>query len=87
VFAKIVRDEADFVGRTLTRRLDQLIEQGVEQLVPFLIAAMAVGLIRRRDARALAHWIVRVTIIVLLAPPPGHLEAALDELLLPMLEP
>lgn len=86
VFAKMVRDEPDFVGRALTRDLPWLIDQGVDQLVPFLAAAMELGIIGRGIPDRLAHWLVRVVIITLLAPPPGHLEGALNELLLPMLE-
>jgi AcrR family transcriptional regulator len=85
VFAKMVRDEPDFVGRALTRDLPRLVEQGVDQLVPFLTAATELGIISPGNPALLAHWLVRVVIITLLAPPPGPLEEALDELVLPML--
>ncbi|MGH9136920.1 MAG: TetR/AcrR family transcriptional regulator [Acidimicrobiales bacterium] len=87
VFAKIMRDEPDFLGRALTRRATALLEQGVTLLAPFLAAGMDLGLIRRQDPEALAHWVVRIAAIALAAPPPGDLQAALDAVLLPMLQP
>jgi AcrR family transcriptional regulator len=85
VFAKMVRDEPDFVGRAVTRDLAGLIDQGVSQLAPFLAAAMELNIIGRGDPNLLAHWIIRVVLITLLAPPPGDLQRALDDLLLPLL--
>jgi AcrR family transcriptional regulator len=85
VFAKMVRDEPDFVGRAVTRDLPRLVEQGVDQLVPFIAGAMDLGIIGPGNPGRTAHWLVRVVMITLLAPPPGPLEEALDELLLPML--
>jgi AcrR family transcriptional regulator len=87
VFAKTIRDEPDFVGRAVTRRLPTILEQGASLVAPFLSAAMALGLIRQQDPVRLAHWIVRTALITLVAPPPGNLETALDELLLPMIKP
>jgi AcrR family transcriptional regulator len=85
VFAKMIRDEPDFVGRAVTRDLAGLIDQGVAQVAPFLTAAMQLGIIGRGDVNLLAHWIIRVVLITLLAPPPGDLQQALDDLLLPRL--
>jgi hypothetical protein len=81
----MVRDEPDFVGRAVTRDLAGLIDQGVSQLAPFLAAAMELNIIGRGDPNLLAHWIIRVVLITLLAPPPGDLQRALDDLLLPLL--
>ena len=36
---------------------------------------------------ALGHWIARIAMACLLAPPPGALLPALDDLLLPLLDP
>lgn len=85
--AKILRDEIDWMGRLATRRLDAMLEQAVETTSPLLSAAMAFGAVRRQDPDALAHWIVRIAGICLIAPPPGDLCDALDALLLPMLSP
>lgn len=85
--AKVLRDEIDWVGRLVTRRLDSMVAQAAEVVVPFLEAAMAAGTIRRQDALVLAHWITRIGMVAIISPPPGDLRAALDALLLPALEP
>jgi AcrR family transcriptional regulator len=87
VFAKIVRDEPDFVGRTVTRRLPAIIEQGATAAAPFLQVAMDIGLIRRQDPLRLAAWMARLTVATLLSPPAGDLQDELDTVLLPLLEP
>lgn len=84
--AKILSDDADWVGRLATRRLDDLLEQAADVTTPLLAAAMAVGAIDRQEPLALAHWLVRIAMTCLLAPPPGDLLAALDALLLPTLK-
>ncbi|HEX3333475.1 MAG TPA: helix-turn-helix domain-containing protein [Acidimicrobiales bacterium] len=87
VAAKVLRDEGDWMGRMVTRQLDQLLAQGVDIVAPFLSMAMEGGLIRTQDPVALAHWLLRVGLAALVAPPPGDLQASLDALLLPMLTP
>ena len=87
VAAKVLRDEGDWMGRMVTRQLDHLLAQGVEVTAPLLSAAMAAGLVRRQDPQLLAHWMLRIALAVLVAPPPGDLQTALDELLLPVLAP
>jgi AcrR family transcriptional regulator len=87
VAAKVLRDEGDWMGRMVTRQLDNLLAQGVEVIAPLLTAAMAAGLVRRQDPQLLAHWMLRIALAVLVAPPPGDLQTALDELLLPVLAP
>ena len=87
VAAKILRDEGDWMGRMVTRQLDHLLAQGVEITAPLLTAAMAAGLVRRQDPRLLAHWMLRIALAALVAPPPGDLRTALDDLLLPVLTP
>lgn len=87
VVAKVLSDEFDWVGRLVTRRVDARIDQAVEISVPMLEAAMAAGIVREQDPVALAHWIVRIGMACIIAPPPGDLRAALDALLLPALQP
>jgi AcrR family transcriptional regulator len=84
---KIVRDETDWVGRLATRRLDDVLALGAEVAAPLLAQAMAGGYIRQQDAMALAHWLVRISMVSLIAPPPGDLTGTLDALLLPVLAP
>jgi AcrR family transcriptional regulator len=87
VAAKVLRDEGDWMGRMVTRQLDHLLAQGVEVTAPLLTAAMAAGLVRQQDPQLLAHWMLRIALAALVAPPPGDLQSALDELLLPALAP
>jgi AcrR family transcriptional regulator len=84
---KILRDEIDLVGRIATRSVDESMTRSAELTAPLLEAAMDTGHVRRQDSLALAHWIARISLACLLAPPPGDLLAALDSLLLPMLTP
>lgn len=85
VAAKILRDEGDWMGRTVTRRLDGLFAQGVEIVEPFLVAAIEAGLVRRQDPSLLAHWLVRVALAAVVSPPPGDVAHSLEFLLLPVL--
>jgi AcrR family transcriptional regulator len=87
VAAKVLRDEGDWIGRMVTRQLDHLLAQGVEVTAPLLTAAMAAGIVRRQDPQLLAHWMLRIALAALIAPPPGDLQSALDDLLLPVLAP
>jgi AcrR family transcriptional regulator len=84
---KILRDEAEWVGRVMTRRIEDGLALSAEVAAPLLESAMAEGHIRRQDPVALAHWIARIGTISLFAPPPGDLLEALDALLLPVLAP
>jgi len=85
--ARILRDESDWMGRLTTRSLGERLTEGAAVAAPFLAMAMDAGFIRRQDPQSLAHWIVRISTICLMSPPPGDLGQALDELLLPMLTP
>ncbi len=87
VTAKLLRDEGDWMGRMVTRQLDGLLLQGVEVAAPLLATTMTAGLIRRQDPELLAHWLLRIALAALVAPPPGDLQDALDELLFPALTP
>lgn len=84
---KILRDEADWVGKLATRKLDRILESGAEIAEPLLAAAMTAGAVRKQDPSALAHWVTRIGFTCVLSPPPGDLNEALDALLLPALQP
>jgi AcrR family transcriptional regulator len=84
---KILRDETDWVGRLATRRLEDALAESAADSAPLLARAMDAGYVRRQDPLALAHWIARISMICLAAPPPGDLGDALDHLLLPVLDP
>jgi AcrR family transcriptional regulator len=83
---KLLRDD-DWVGRLATRRLERSLARSAETAVPLLARAMAAGYVRQQDPLALGHWIARIAFICILTPPPGDLLAALDSLLLPLLDP
>jgi AcrR family transcriptional regulator len=85
--ARILREESEWMGRLTTRWLDERLAEGAAVSSPFLAMAMDAGFIRRQDPTSLAHWIVRISTICLMSPPPGDLREALDNLLLPMLTP
>jgi AcrR family transcriptional regulator len=87
VAAKVLRDEGDWMGRMVTRRLDALLEEGVAMTAPMLSIAMASGMIRTQDPEMLAHWLLRIALSALVAPPPGDLRASLEAFLLPVLTP
>jgi hypothetical protein len=75
------------LGRLATRRIDEALTRSAEASAPLLASAMDAGLVRRQDPLALGHWIARIAVACLLAPPPGDLLEALDALLVPMLDP
>jgi AcrR family transcriptional regulator len=85
--AKILRDEVDWMGRLATRQLQDQLQRAAEATAPLLEGAMTSGAIRTQDALALAHWIVRISFLCTVAPPPGDLLEELDRLLLPVLDP
>ncbi|GAB11858.1 putative TetR family transcriptional regulator [Gordonia araii NBRC 100433] len=87
VVGKILRDEAEWVGKLATRRLDSLLQESADVAAPLLAAAMAAGVVREQDPMTLAHWIVRIWSTCIFSPPPGDLTEALDFLLLPVLQP
>ena len=84
---KILRDETDWVGRVMTRRIEAGLALSADVAAPLLESAMDEGHIRRQDPLVLAHWIARIGTLSLFAPPPGDLLEALDALLLPVLAP
>ena len=85
--AKILRDEGEWLGRFVSRRIDAIVDQGVTSVEPFVAAAMGAGIIRLQDARALTEWLVRIMAVTIVSPPPGDLVTALNALLLPVLTP
>jgi AcrR family transcriptional regulator len=80
-------NDSDWVGRLVTRDLDDALERQAAVSAPLLALAMKEGHIRRQDPVALAHWLARISLICLFSLPPGDLFSALDALLLPVLEP
>jgi AcrR family transcriptional regulator len=87
VLAKVLRDEPDFVGRAVTGHAGPMIEQGARMLAPLYQSLMDAGRIRRQDPLALAHWILRVFMMLVIAPAPTDVDDLLDAMLLPALTP
>ncbi|MDN5857862.1 MAG: TetR/AcrR family transcriptional regulator [Pseudonocardia sp.] len=87
VLAKVLADEPDLVGTYVTRDSAALIELVTGMLRPMLEGAMAGGAIARRDPVVLAEWLVRITVSLILTPPPVELEEFLAQILLPALTP
>jgi AcrR family transcriptional regulator len=87
VLAKVVADEPELIGPFLVTEAPALLDQIAALLVPALQAAMDAGELARRDPDAVAHFLVRLCLSYLLAPPPGDVAAVLGELLVPALTP
>ncbi|GAA3236397.1 TetR/AcrR family transcriptional regulator [Actinocorallia longicatena] len=87
IIAKVMRDEPDFVGRAVSFHAGPMLDQGAEMLAPLYQSLMDSGGIRRQDPQVLAHWLLRTFMVLLLAPPPGDLDALLEGVLLPVLAP
>lgn len=87
VLDKVLTDEPELLGPYLTRELPQLIGQVSFIAVPLLERAMATGSIRRQDPNVLAEFLIRTTVSLMLAPPPGDLQAFLDQTVLRLVAP
>ncbi len=85
VLAKVLADEPDLVGTYVTRDSGALIELITGVLRPMLEAAVTGGAIARRNPVVLAEWLVRITVSLILTPPPVEVEEFLAEILLPAL--
>lgn len=87
VLSKVLRDEPDFVGRALGEHAGPMLDQGARMLAPLYQSLMDAGRIRRQDPLVLAHWLLRVFMMLVIAPPPADVDAILEEMLLPALKP
>ncbi|MHB8328712.1 MAG: TetR/AcrR family transcriptional regulator [Acidimicrobiales bacterium] len=87
VLERLLQDEPDFVGQMITRHSAELVDYAAALVVPLVEAAMGAGMIRRRDPAQLAEWMGRIVAILIIAPPRGDLDALLEQMLLPLLEP
>lgn len=85
VLDKVLADESDLVGPFLVDEISQLIARVAAFAAPFLESAMERGALRRHDPAVLAEWLVRITVSVILAPPPRDLQVFLGDVLLPAL--
>lgn len=87
VLVKVLADEADLVGPFLVSDMPELVSRVAAVIIPLLDAAMAEGVLARRDPVVVAEWVVRMGVSLILAPPPGDLFRFIAELLVPALSP
>lgn len=87
VLRKVLADEPEIIGPFLVTDLPDATRQVAEMASPILAAAMGAGLIRRQDPLALAHWLVRVAVVMIIDPPPQPVHDFLMSNLLPALDP
>jgi AcrR family transcriptional regulator len=87
VLAKVLADEADLIGPFLVSDMPELVGRVAAAITPMLDAAMAGGILARRDPVVVAEWVVRLGVSLILAPPPGDLSRFIAELLVPALSP
>lgn len=87
VLTKVLEDEPHLLGPVLVSDLGTVAARVADVVVPLLEALMDERHLARRDPRVVAEWLVRITVTLVLAPPPGDLRAFLGELLLPALAP
>jgi AcrR family transcriptional regulator len=85
VLAKVLADEPELIGPFLTGELPELVRRVTAVATPLLERAMAAGLVQRRDPAVLTEFLVRVTLSLVLSPPPGDLAGFLDQTVLPAL--
>jgi AcrR family transcriptional regulator len=73
VLTKVLEDEPHLLGPVLVSDLGTVAGRVADVVVPLLDALMDAGHLARRDARVVAEWLVRLTVTLILAPPPGDL--------------
>ncbi len=87
VLNKIILHEPEIIGPYLVADAPQATGQIAEMAQPILQAVMDAGLIRHQDSLLLAHWLIRIAVVLVVDPPPVPVDAFLDQLLVPALSP
>ncbi len=87
VLSKVLNDEPHLLGPVLISDLGPVASRVADVVAPLLQTFMDSGRLARRDPRVTADWLVRQTVTLILAPPPGDLRAYVAELLVPALTP
>ncbi len=87
VLSKVLNDEPHLLGPVLISDLGPVASRVADVVAPLLQTFMDSGRLARRDPRVIADWLVRQTVTLILAPPPGDLRAYVAELLVPALTP
>lgn len=72
---RLLENEPELLGQMMSHDVRQYVERRVvEVAAPGLAEAMAAGVIRKDDPQLAAQWLLRVAIILLLAPPDDNPE-------------
>lgn len=87
VLRKVLTDEPEIATPFLTAEFRSIIDRVSDVVVPLLERAMDDGKIRPGNPRVLADFLVRITVSVLLSPPPGELSDFLEQVVLPTIRP
>jgi len=87
VLSKVLHDEPAILGQFFAADLPALVNDVAAIITPAIEAAISAGLIREQDTRALAEWVTRIGGALVLAPPATDLDALLESMLLPVLDP
>lgn len=87
VLRKVLKDEPEITTPFLTAEFSSIIDRVSTVAVPILERAMDDGMIRSADPRVLADFLVRITVSVLLSPPPGKLNDFFEQVVLPVIRP
>ncbi|MGH9184995.1 MAG: TetR/AcrR family transcriptional regulator, partial [Acidimicrobiales bacterium] len=87
VAAKLLADEPELVGSAVAQYVPEFFAQAAGMLAPLLRAGMKAGQLAQRDPVAVAEWLLRVGVSLVLVEPPGDLRAFLSELVVPALTP
>ena len=84
--AKVLADEPELVASFMRTGIPEVLDRFTRVLGPRLGAAMARGVVARRDPDLVTDWIVRLCLSLLFAPPRGDLRAFLAAGIRPLLE-
>lgn len=85
VVAKVLADEPELIGPFLVSDMPALVARVAATLEPLLQAAMDANVIGRCDAGALAEWLTRIGLTLIMAPPNRDLREFLAALIEPAL--
>lgn len=85
VLSKVLRDEPELVGVFVVTELDSLLDRLRLLASPVLARLGSLGITPAVDLTALADWVTRVLVTMVLAPPPGTVDAHLRSVLGPLL--
>lgn len=80
---KLMREDQAFLVDVMVRGITGLLDGASAMLAPILQIAADGGAIRTTDAHELAGWLIRVILILLVAPPTGDLDSYIDTFVMP----